>query len=124
MGLSEAASFDTDIVEDFFVPTTGVQIIVPTGALYLRATPHDDKKSTGPYRHLDYGNKSNGGFSIEVELITPAADTNGVGDACQPFTGPDVPALPGWARLLLLGLLATGGILFIRRRRGGFDAAC
>ncbi|MBW2287575.1 MAG: thrombospondin type 3 repeat-containing protein [Deltaproteobacteria bacterium] len=83
MGLSEGLSFDTDIVEDFFVPTTGVQIIVPPGALYLWATPHDDKKSTGPYGHLYYGNKSNGGFSIEVELVTPAADTDsdGVGDA-------------------------------------------
>jgi hypothetical protein len=82
MGLSEAASFDTDIDEDFFVPTTSVQITVPTGALYLWATPHDDKKSTGPYGHLYYGNQSNGGFWIDIELITPAADTDsdGVGD--------------------------------------------
>jgi hypothetical protein len=79
MGLSEAASFDTDIVEDFFVPTTGVQIVVPTGALYLWATPHDDKNSTGPYGHLYYGNQGNGGFWIDVELITPAADSDGDG---------------------------------------------
>jgi hypothetical protein len=138
-GLSEAASFDTDILEDFFVPTTGVQIIVPPGALYLWATPHDDKKSTGPYGHLYYGNKSNGGFSVGVELVTPAADsdgvgdaldncvfdsnsgqedadTNGVSDACEPFTGPNVPALPWVARLLLLGLLLIGGALYLRRR--------
>ena len=79
MGLSEGLSFDTDIIEDFFVPTTGVQIIVPPGAQYLWATPHDDKKSTGPYGHLYYGNQSNGGFSIEVELVTPAADSDGDG---------------------------------------------
>ena len=83
MGLSEAASFDTDIEEDFFVPTTGVEIIVPEGALYLWSAPHDDQKSTGPYGHLYYGNQANGGFWITVEQVAPAADTDadGVGDA-------------------------------------------
>ncbi|MCH2184589.1 thrombospondin type 3 repeat-containing protein [Myxococcota bacterium] len=79
MGLSEAASFDTDIAEDFFVPTTGVEIVVPEGARYLWAAPHDDQKSTGPYGHLYYGNQSNGGFWIAVEQMAPASDTDGDG---------------------------------------------
>ena len=45
-------------------------------------------------------------------------DSNGIGDACEVFTGPEVPAMPVLGRMLLLGLLAAGGLLVIRRSGG------
>ncbi|MBW2272432.1 MAG: hypothetical protein JRG96_04115 [Deltaproteobacteria bacterium] len=74
MGLSEAASFNTDIAEDFFISTTSVEVEVPPGGVYLWVAPHDDKKSTGPYGHLYYGNLPVSGFSVQVELVSICGD--------------------------------------------------
>lgn len=79
MGLSEAASFNTDIPQDFYIPTTGVEIVVPAGANYLWVAPWDNVKSTGPYGHLYYGNQANGGFGVNVEQLTPPVDSDGDG---------------------------------------------
>jgi hypothetical protein len=80
MGLSEAASFNTDIPEDFFIPTTGVEVVVPVDARYLWVAPHDDQKSTGPYGHLYYGNLPVSGFSVQVEVVAADSDGDGVDD--------------------------------------------
>jgi len=79
MGLSEGASFNTDIAQDFYIPTTGVDVVVPAGANYLWVAPWDNVKSTGPYGHLYYGNQTNGGFGVSVEQLTPPVDTDGDG---------------------------------------------
>jgi hypothetical protein len=79
MGLSEAASFNTDIAQDFYIPTTGVDVVVPAGENYLWVAPWDNVKSTGPYGHLYYGNQTNGGFGVSVEQLTPPVDTDGDG---------------------------------------------
>ncbi len=87
MGLSELASFNTDIPEDFFVPTGGVQIEVPAGAEFLWVAPYDpvngSTSSSSPYGKLYYGNQTNGGLSVQLTVISGGTDTDGdgVGDA-------------------------------------------
>jgi len=90
MGLSEIASFDSDNLEDFFVPISGVQIIVPPGAIVDEARR---RSAIGFRAVLPYGREPDF-HPVEASYPPPIARFN---TSCRNLLKPKEFAIdPSW----------------------------